>query len=295
MYRFILCIGTSHFLAIDIYILGCEHANIPQIAKFMGPTWDPPGSCRPQLGPMLAPLTLLSGTVIKYNAFKFWGSFDVEPLLGFSSCVIFQVHLRECWTTTSIPGLSGSLTWKRNETSTSWKTVRYFVNGSNAWHSILWLWQQRLMLKLIWKCMICTLQEKLWRTLSWRNRTPSTRHSHITQFCATETKCSPFCSACTTFSNAFPAMGKCQFQLKFHWSLFITCLYYWPFVRATTVQRTPCDPSCHCFDVTCVWSSIHVLKWSSRYSFFTVIYHTVAYGASLHWTAMELGKGKRPQ
>ena len=28
-----------------------------QIAKFMGPTWGPPGSCRPQMGPMLAPWT----------------------------------------------------------------------------------------------------------------------------------------------------------------------------------------------------------------------------------------------
>ena len=34
-----------------------------QIAKFMGPTWGPPGSCRPQMGPMLAPWTLLSGMV----------------------------------------------------------------------------------------------------------------------------------------------------------------------------------------------------------------------------------------
>ena len=25
-----------------------------QIARFMGPTWGPPGSCRPQMGPMLA-------------------------------------------------------------------------------------------------------------------------------------------------------------------------------------------------------------------------------------------------
>ena len=30
-------------------------------AKFMGPTWGPPGSCRPQMGPMLAPWNLLSG------------------------------------------------------------------------------------------------------------------------------------------------------------------------------------------------------------------------------------------
>ena len=35
---------------------------LPQIAKFMGPTWGPLGSCRPQMGPMLAPWTLLSGT-----------------------------------------------------------------------------------------------------------------------------------------------------------------------------------------------------------------------------------------
>ena len=33
-----------------------------QIARFMGPTWDPPGSCRPQMGPMLAPWTVLSGS-----------------------------------------------------------------------------------------------------------------------------------------------------------------------------------------------------------------------------------------
>ena len=36
---------------------------ITQIAKFMGPIWGPPGSCRPQMGPMFAPWTLLSGVV----------------------------------------------------------------------------------------------------------------------------------------------------------------------------------------------------------------------------------------
>ena len=35
---------------------------IPQITRFVGPTWGPPGSCRPQMGPMLAPWTLLSGS-----------------------------------------------------------------------------------------------------------------------------------------------------------------------------------------------------------------------------------------
>ena len=35
--------------------LGCT-----LIEKFMGPTWGPTGSCRPQVGPMLVPWTLLS-------------------------------------------------------------------------------------------------------------------------------------------------------------------------------------------------------------------------------------------
>ena len=34
---------------------------LSQIARFMWPTWSPPGSCRPHVGPMLTPWTLLSG------------------------------------------------------------------------------------------------------------------------------------------------------------------------------------------------------------------------------------------
>ena len=33
----------------------------------MGPTWGHPGSCRPQMGPMLATWTLLSGIVSKWS------------------------------------------------------------------------------------------------------------------------------------------------------------------------------------------------------------------------------------
>ena len=38
-------------------------AKATQIAKFIGPTWGPHGSCRPQMGPMLGPWTLLSGNI----------------------------------------------------------------------------------------------------------------------------------------------------------------------------------------------------------------------------------------
>ena len=44
-----------------VFRAGTLVRTCPHIAKFMGPTWGPPGSCRPQVGPMLAQWTLLSG------------------------------------------------------------------------------------------------------------------------------------------------------------------------------------------------------------------------------------------
>ena len=41
-------------------IISADPYKHTQIAKFMGPIWGPPGSCRPQMGPMLAPQILLS-------------------------------------------------------------------------------------------------------------------------------------------------------------------------------------------------------------------------------------------
>ena len=35
-----------------VLLLHNHFARLTQIAKFMGPTWGPPGSCRPQMGPM---------------------------------------------------------------------------------------------------------------------------------------------------------------------------------------------------------------------------------------------------
>ena len=40
-----------------------------QIAKFMGPAWGPLGSYRPQMGPMLAPWTWLSGVSLTLFCF----------------------------------------------------------------------------------------------------------------------------------------------------------------------------------------------------------------------------------
>ena len=53
------------------------------IAKFMGPTWDPPGDDRPQVGPMLAPWTLLSGLRVRITlVLWFVSSIFSESTLG---------------------------------------------------------------------------------------------------------------------------------------------------------------------------------------------------------------------
>ena len=57
----------------------------PQIAKFMGPTWGPPWSCRPQMGPMSAPWTLLWGTL-----FSIWVRGHQNGILWSISCVMMM-------------------------------------------------------------------------------------------------------------------------------------------------------------------------------------------------------------
>ena len=44
---------------------------LTQIARFMWPTWDSPGSCGPQVGPMLAPWTLLSESTVTSQETEF--------------------------------------------------------------------------------------------------------------------------------------------------------------------------------------------------------------------------------
>ena len=50
---------TSLFITMVVDDLVVQRAT--QIARFMGPTWGPSGAARAQVGPMLAPWTLLSG------------------------------------------------------------------------------------------------------------------------------------------------------------------------------------------------------------------------------------------
>ena len=49
----------------DMRLMHWEICVTAEIATFMGTTWSQPGSCRPQISPMLAPWTMLSGRPIK--------------------------------------------------------------------------------------------------------------------------------------------------------------------------------------------------------------------------------------
>ena len=60
-------IWLFHPFDLHLYRITSILASI-QIAKFMGPTWGPPGSCRPQMGPMLTPWILLS--VYAWNVYS---------------------------------------------------------------------------------------------------------------------------------------------------------------------------------------------------------------------------------
>ena len=55
-----------------------------QIARFKGQTWGPPGSCRPQVGPILAPWTLQSGCIWYCAAYRRGGT--GSPIIWWIVC-----------------------------------------------------------------------------------------------------------------------------------------------------------------------------------------------------------------
>ena len=70
----------------------------PQIARFMGPTWGPPGSCRPQMGPHVGPMNLAIG--------DFHGEVPVHLVclqigVGHSLCYSWGAHSGMCAATPS--------------------------------------------------------------------------------------------------------------------------------------------------------------------------------------------------
>ena len=66
---------------------------------FIGPTWVPPGSCRPQIGPMLAQWNLLSGSRTVMSTL--WGIFHKDPyeflnLRALKIAMLYKNYIPQC-------------------------------------------------------------------------------------------------------------------------------------------------------------------------------------------------------
>ena len=112
-----------------------------QIAKFMGPTWGLPGPCQPQMGPMLAPWTLLFG-IIKHSLTLAKGHIRqslTAPICD-RSCV--SCHVQRFVTTSVLHFFLESksnfyrISYVMEELMVKWsldmECPLYFLNGCNA-------------------------------------------------------------------------------------------------------------------------------------------------------------------
>ena len=65
-----------------------------QVAKLMGPTWGPPGSCRPQMCPMLAPWTLLPGKVLREKFIQSMTLYRAQTIAAASAVTMNEMFPR---------------------------------------------------------------------------------------------------------------------------------------------------------------------------------------------------------
>ena len=91
---------------------------ISEIARFMGPTWGPPGSWRPQMGPMLTPWTLLSGM------FSVFASTKASLIICFGYMHAYTLEL-VCVITYNSCTKSVKMTVTKTYDRTSFSAVKY--------------------------------------------------------------------------------------------------------------------------------------------------------------------------
>ena len=119
--------GSYNFIEVEIWykslqwnvgIWWSKELWISLIARFMGPTWRPPGSCWPQMGPMLAPWTLLSLSSGWDMLIPGWSVYIVQAEQWHSGkCLLFMPWMKWGW-------VKGSHTQRM----TLWQT-RYVLTG----------------------------------------------------------------------------------------------------------------------------------------------------------------------
>ena len=111
----------------------CLGPKVSQITKFIGPIWGPPGSCRPQIGPMLAPWTFLSGVYSQQR--RMWVGDRFIPKLcpkSWFMCAsnifrwIFQMPHQSCCASPAVEASLFCLSKQRRNISwqNKWSNVR---------------------------------------------------------------------------------------------------------------------------------------------------------------------------
>ena len=115
---------------IAIYALSQKHVSkdregsIPLIARFMGPTWGPSGADRTQVDPMLAPWTLLSGSLmISTVTIVFLFNCHICPVILIIWAVSYGIGLVLCNNLVSGRGGAG---WRKRD-------VLWLTNQANRW------------------------------------------------------------------------------------------------------------------------------------------------------------------
>ena len=90
-----------------------------QIANFMGPTRGPPGSCRPQMGPMLSPWTLQSGLLSARTMGRYpWQNYFNNFWRNMFETMIFNP-----------PSVMRGLIWIRSSFKIVWFSLRFPCNS----------------------------------------------------------------------------------------------------------------------------------------------------------------------
>ena len=115
-----------------IFVLIKGATQPTQIAKFMGPTWGPPGSCRSQMGPMLAPWTLLS----EQGSFFSHSIRDVSTATWISSCFLLLYGYGIVTLICGNPKRRQVL-WQRIPVNEAWLNSRRF----QSFYGIVKIWQ----------------------------------------------------------------------------------------------------------------------------------------------------------
>ena len=130
--------GNSYTWKDSLYIE--KGPSVTKIARVMGTTWGPPGSCRPQMGPMLAPCTLLSGKCPCDGAIAWlvcgWYT-GVVCQATYTGIISILLACRNIWINLELPFL-GRESWIKEVPVTSqghWNVFPSVLRSQDCWNN----------------------------------------------------------------------------------------------------------------------------------------------------------------